>query len=427
MNARKQLFMLLFIVRLHADKIFAIIVTLFEFISTKIDILLKFCYHHHIVRETKIKFIKGIDRIFGVLLCNLLSLFSRSAQNSALPIPENQYSEIKKILVIRPGGIGDAVLFYPLLHHLKRLFPSSELHVLAEQRNAGVLESNDIAAKVFLYDRFSTFDLFKVIFGKYDIVIDTEQYHNLSAIVAYMTGARYRCGFDTGKRRNFFTHSVRYSQKIYEVYSFLSLCSVLTGKEANFDMGSSFYPVDMKFIQWAREKLKQLDAGRCAVIVSGASIAERRWAPEKFAELACWLVSEGFGIVIIGGKGDAYDASVITHEIPAEKVLNLAGETTIPQAAAITSLAEIYISSDTGILHIAYGVGTPTVHLFGPGILEKWAPVGERYLAITKNLECSPCTQYGYTPPCPINAECMKLIAVEEVKNAVIKVLNMTT
>ncbi len=417
--------MLLFIVSLHTDEIFAIIVTLFEFISTEIAILWKFCYHHHIVSETKIRFIKRIDRIFGAFLCHLLSLFSRFSHNPSVPIPENEYSKIRKILVIRPGGIGDAVLFYPLLHHLKRLFPASELHILAERRNASVLESNDIAAKVFLYDRFLTFDLFKVIFGKYDIVIDTEQYHNLSAIVAYLTGADYRCGFDTGKRRNFFTHRAPYSQKIYEVYSFLSLFSVLTGKEAIFDKDSSFYPVDEEFIHWAREKLKQLDARRCAVIVSGASITERRWAPEKFAELARWLVSEGFGIVIIGGKGDMNDAAVVAREIPEKKVLNLVGETTIPQAAAITSLAEIYISSDTGILHIAYGVGTPTVHLFGPGILEKWAPVGARYLAITKNLECSPCTQYGYTPQCPINAECMKLITVDEVKDTVMRVLSM--
>jgi ADP-heptose:LPS heptosyltransferase len=378
------------------------------------------------VNDRKIRFIKGLDRIAGALLCNILSLFTRGSSHSpARPLSVEEQAKIGKILVIRPGGIGDAVLFYPLLLAIKSFFPRAELHILAEKRNAGVLVANDIAGRIFLYDRFLSLDLFRVLFQGYDVVIDTEQYHNLSAIVALLTGARFRCGFDTGRRRDLFTHRVPYSQKIYEVYSFLSLFSALTGRQTDFDKNAPFYPVEERFIQWARQREKQLNAGRIAAITPGASIPERRWAPDKFAELVQWLVSEGFGIVIIGGKSDMQDAALIVKKIPSDKVLDLTGQTSIPEAAAITSLAEIYISSDTGILHIAYGVGTPTVHLFGPGILEKWAPVGERYIAITKNLQCSPCTQYGYTPPCPIEAECMKLITMDEVREAVTRVLHM--
>lgn len=376
--------------------------------------------------ENKIKFIKALDRIIGSAVCRTLSLFAaRGKKNPSVPIPEQDHEDIKKILVIRPGGIGDAILFYPLLHHLRRKFPHSQLHILAERRNHGVLDANNITDKTFLYDRFLTADLFKILLSHYDLVIDTEQYHNLSAVVAFLTGAKYRCGFDTGPRGKLFTHRVSYNQKIYEVYSFLNLFSFLTGEEATFDKNVPFYPVEERFLNWARKQINRFDSRKIAILCSGATAPERRWGPAKYSELAAWLISQDFHVVLIGAGGEREDSLKIEEGLPPERILNLVGKTSIPQAAAIVSLADIYVSSDTGILHVAYGVGTPTVHLFGPGILEKWAPVGERYVAITKNLPCSPCTKYGYTPPCPYDSKCVHMISVDDIKEAVLKVLSM--
>ena len=65
------------------------------------------------------------------------------------------------------------------------------------------------------------------------------------------------------------------------------------------------------------------------------------------------------------------------------------------------------------ILHLAVGLGIPTVSLFGPGIAAKWAPRGERHVVINLNLPCSPCTRFGTTPPCPIHARCIQEISVD--------------
>lgn len=360
------------------------------------------------------------------MICKALGLFAgRTSKNPSLPVPEKDLKNIKKILVIRPGGIGDATLFYPLLHHLKKKFPKSELHILVEKRNHGVLGANNIADRVYLYDRLLAGDLVKVMLSHYDLVIDTEQYHNLSAVVAFLAGARYRCGFDTGPRGKLFTHRVSYSQKVYEVYSFLNLFSSITGEETTFDKEMPFYPVDASFISWAKEQLKRFDSRKMAILCSGATVPERKWGPNKYAELASWLISQEFNVVLIGARGERQDSLEIEEGVPQERILNLVGKTSIPQAAAVVSLADIYVSSDTGILHVAYGVGTPTVHLFGPGILEKWAPVGRRYIAITKNLPCSPCTEYGYTPPCPYNVKCVHMISVDEIKEAILKISSM--
>ena len=363
--------------------------------------------------------IKRLDSVFGAPLCHISPLLLQKRPAVAQTIPENAYPRIRTILVIRPGGIGDAVLVFPLLQHLRSLFSNAELHVLAEKRNAGVFESTDIADKIFLYDRFSTVDLLRVVSGKYDVVIDTEQYHNLSAIVAFMTGAKYRGGFDTGKRGDLFTHTARYSQKDYEVFSFLQLFTALSGKTTRFDKDLPFYPIDARHLPWVEETLAGLNTGRIAVIAPGASVPERRWAPKKFVQLIRWFFSIGFCVIIVGGKEEVKTAESIARSCSDSNMLNMAGKASLGKVAAIISRAKIYIGSDTGILHIAYGVGTPTVHLFGPGILEKWAPVGMRYRAITKELACSPCTQYGYMPPCPINVECMRRISVDEVKSAI--------
>jgi ADP-heptose:LPS heptosyltransferase len=84
------------------------------------------------------------------------------------------------------------------------------------------------------------------------------------------------------------------------------------------------------------------------------------------------------------------------------------------------------LSGDSGVLHIAMGLGVPTVSLFGPGRAGKWAPRGERHIVINKGLSCSPCTTFGTTPPCPISAQCLNDITVDEVFNAVAVLLTAT-
>ena len=69
--------------------------------------------------------------------------------------------------------------------------------------------------------------------------------------------------------------------------------------------------------------------------------------------------------------------------------------------------AAVYVSADTGLLHLAYALGVPAVHLFGPGVLAKWGPPGKRYVSVREPVPCSPCTTYGYTPPCCQGMACM--------------------
>ena len=368
----------------------------------------------------QVRLLKWGDRLLGRTLYRALLAHARRRPHPArgvLPDP------VRKILVIRPGGIGDAVLFFPLLHSLRESFPGARLDVLAERRNVGLFQANRVADRALAYDRGAGRELLGILREGYDVVVDTEQYHFLSAIIAYLTGASVICGFDTQGRGGLFTHRVGYSDQAYEVQSFLKLARVLTGREQPFDPEKPFFPVSEEHLRWARERLGNPVSGRLAVVSPGASMKQRLWAAGRYRQLVLWLLDQGFRVLIIGGRADVEAARHVAEGLDSDRVINFAGTTSLARTAALIAIADLYVSSDTGPLHIAYGVGTPTVHLFGSGILEKWAPAGSRYRVVHKALPCSPCTRYGHTPPCPYGVECMKKIEVADVTARVSELL----
>ena len=360
----------------------------------------------------QVRLLKAIDHLIGRTVYRAFLYWHHRRPH---PKDGERPAPVTKILVVRPGGIGDAVLFFPLLQALRREFPQARLDVLAERRNVGLFSANDVVHHAYAYDGGYGRELLTVLRGKYDIVIDTEQSHFLSAIITYLTGAPVRCGFDTQGRGGLFTHRVHYSDQIYEVHSFLNLFHALTGKRQSFDPEQPFFPIAEEHLAWARTLLGNGTGARLAVVLPGASTPLKRWAPERYRRVVQWLIERGLRVAVIGGASDVRAAREVVDGLDPSRIINLAGTTNLPRTAAVIALADVYVSSDTGPLHIAYGVGTSTVHMFGSGILEKWAPAGSRYHAVHKALPCSPCTRYGYTPPCPYGVECMRRIEVDDV------------
>lgn len=356
--------------------------------------------------------IKVVDFLAGRPLCLLLGLASRFRKR------EVREGDPSRILVIRPGGIGDAVLFIPMLQALRRNWPRAEIVLLMERRNSGVIEGTGLADQVLRYDN-PVRGLGRALRLRFDLVIDTEQYHCLSAVVAFLTGAPRRIGFGTNWRRGLLTHSVPYDQELYEVFSFLQLAETATGEKHQWDPEIPFYPLPEPALVFARQALIPLGERPLVAIHPGASIPERRWPPTRYGALAAELAQDGAGIVILGGKQDVQAAGVISAALAGKPFVDLAGRCTLQQAAAVVSRVAVYVSADTGLLHLAFATGTSTVHLFGPGVLSKWGPPGNRFRCVEFPTPCSPCTRYGYTPPCCQGTACMLGIPPEQVGEAV--------
>jgi ADP-heptose:LPS heptosyltransferase len=348
-----------------------------------------------------IRFTKYIDKIIGTLLTRLLP----APISGPLLTPG-------KILVIRPGGIGDAVHLVPVIKALRKSFPDTVIDILAEKRNGAVFSLTNDVTNLFRYDILSEF--FCVFRKNYDLVIDTEQWHRLSAVVARLAGAPVIIGYATNERKKMFTHPVHYFHDDYEMDSFINLLAPLhIAHQADNALPYLSVPVSahLKTIGL----LGDLAAKPFAVLFPGASIKERRWGVQKFIDLVESLHGKGIPSVIIGGGDDSGDGERIAGKGHA---LNLAGRTSLVETAAVIDQSALLISGDSGILHIGVGLGKPTVSLFGPGIAKKWAPGESRHIVINKCLPCSPCTRFGYTPKCPIDAKCISDITAEEVSEA---------
>jgi lipopolysaccharide heptosyltransferase II len=351
---------------------------------------------------------KHIDRLIGRISVYLICKWP-SRQFHAKYDPNS----VKSFLLIRPGGIGDAVLLIPTINAIRRAYPACSIDILAEKRNAAVFQLVTVIRKVYLYDTLS--GLPSVLRNRYDVVIDTEQWYRLSAVVARTINAPVKIGFASNDRERLFPHPVAYSLDAFEVDSFMNLLQPLA-ITIHHVVPSPFLHIPDLAADTAASLLEGVGGKPIIVMFPGSSVREKCWGTERFISLANRLTERGATIVIVGGQEEISTGEEIIREASG---LNLAGKTSFVETAATIARADILVSGDSGLLHIAAGLDTPTVALFGPSSIAKWAPRGKRHRVVDKNISCSPCSRYGTIPPCPHNVRCMADITVDEVFQAV--------
>jgi len=319
----------------------------------------------------KIKIFKGLDYIFGSTLAAILPSAPQRAVN---------FKTVKEVLIIRPGGMGDAVVLLPVINQFKKEYPDIQMDILCEQRNCQVFSSQAQWKKnVYCYDRIH--EISKVFNKRYDVVIDTEQWHYLSAILGFFLKREALIGFATRPaRRKLLDLGCDYDTKAYEMGNFLRLFGPWQLQQEKIHLEGSWI-VDETSRAWAKQKI----SGRYAVLSSLASIVERRLNEQQIALITKELQSQDLQVFLL------------------ERQFNLA------QVAAIIQNAQVFIGVDSGLLHVAAAVGVPVTGIFGPGQILKWAPPGTRHHMIHHQLPCSPCTRFGYTiPTCHGKITCMR-------------------
>jgi ADP-heptose:LPS heptosyltransferase len=351
--------------------------------------------------ELKIRFIKRLDSLIGKPIIQFLS--------APLFNPVNQ---VRSILIIRPGGIGDALLLAPAINLLKSTYSDASITILAERRNCGAFSLIPAINKVLRYDSYT--DFIHLLGSKYDLIIDAEQWHRMSAVIARLVSSSMKIGFDTNERRRLFTHPVPYFQDDYEAQSFINLLKPLK-ISGLFDDSCPFLSIPDSAVDEIGSLLGSVTSPYITIF-PGASIKERQWGVDKFRLLVQFIADSGFYPVIIGGKEDEISGEAI---VSGAHGLNLAGRTSLAGTAAVIAGSRLLVSGDSGVLHIAVGLGIPTVSLFGAGIARKWAPQGDNHQVLSRNLSCSPCTLFGTTPVCDSGVRCLNEIQSEEVYEAV--------
>ena len=205
----------------------------------------------------------------------------------------------------------------------------------------------------------------------------------------------------------------------HEVYYYLNLVeeagNILLGVRPEMPENPSLeLPVSEYRRRDARAIFKQngVHTGPVVVLAAGSTNSRaKRWGIENYAALNDRLQEElGANVVLLGAQEEV-EISDRIRALSRHKPIDLAGKTTLGQAAAVLAEARIMVSNDMGLAHVAPAVGTETIIIFGPTNHVMTRPFSPRAEIIRAGVECSPCMFRD----CPIDHRCMTRISVSQV------------
>jgi heptosyltransferase II len=383
----------------------------------------------------KVELFKKIDKIIGTPLCFLLGVIDRLffSRGNLPPNPE-------KILVIKLIAIGDLVVALPTLRAIKKSFPQSHLVILVTPRVREVVEGCPYLDEVIYYDILGEDKgikgLLKIIGqlreNKFDLVIELDHYYRITSLISYFAGIKNRVGFDlSGQgRTGLYTVRVPYLTDKHEVEAFLETAQKIGADISDNELEEIWVSNEDK--EYVSKLLTEGGiTGKDFLVAihpgTGPSAASRRWSAEKFGKLADWMVEKYKAKVIFTGAPSEIELVNESAKFMTTKPIVVAGRTSLKQFAEIVRRCTLFIAADTGPLHVATAMKTRVIGIYGPTIREKWGPYGKGHIIIHKVLHCSPCSKpyLGQISKCK-NPICMEMISVEDVKNVVEKILQLT-
>jgi heptosyltransferase-2 len=311
--------------------------------------------------------------------------------------------------------------------------PSIEIGVLAGPTTREVLETlphrhlhtYDPAGADFGIARTAS-KVREIRAASYDAVVDFEQHIVLVAAFLAMTRIRTRVGLasESNPRARFQTHTVPLTgdEHMWQAYAGL-LRMIAPGLSA-----STAVPIPVAE-DVARDvrcwwHANGMDEGTRTVAFHmgcGSTAVARRWPVSRFVELAYALEARGVAdrFVLTGSRSEGPLADAFARACPGRAV-NAMGLPSLQHTAETLRRCALLVSNDTGVMHLAAAMGTPTVGLFGPNTPARYAPVGPRTLSLYRTqAACSPCINIhdGVVPECvnPVRGECLLDITASDV------------
>ena len=365
---------------------------------------------------------KGLERV------KLFNLEKTGKEILEVLEGESKTSSIKNILIIFMGGIGNMILFTPALRALKEKFPYNSITLLVGPFKAEeVVEKSSLIDKVIIYDYqkyrglISKIKFIKELGNKrFDLTLTATGMNPFkSSLLAFLIRGKYRIGENIKGLGIFYNIKIKYNENLSEVDGNINLLKPLQieVKEKNLLVCTS---EDDKRV--ANEFFLQHQVKESGLIVgmhpgSGHFMAYKRWAKENFAELGDKIHKRyGAKIVIFGGPEEVELGNSIANLMKI-KPLVLCGRTTLGQTAELIRKCNLFVSNDSGLMHIAVAMGTPLVAIFGPTGVTQTGPYTDKDIVIRKNLRCSPC--YHYSKVRCKTLECLNSITVEDVMDGV--------
>jgi heptosyltransferase-2 len=334
------------------------------------------------------------------------------------------FSKVKNVLIIMMGGIGNMIFLTPALKALRKALPSSTFSFLLGPYSAekAVEGSNLIDQKIIIEPKkFTGFPgnirlIRKLRQENFNLSITSTGTNPLkSGLLCALAGIKYRLGENINKKGFFYNLKVPFDKNQHEVESNIHLIQRLGIEVEDRSLFIQRSKEDKNYAQkyFAQNNIE----GKLTVGVHpGSGIHQagfKRWSKERFSQLADRLISKlGATVILFGGAEETKLTEDISRMMRSQPLI-MTGQTTLSQTAALIEKCSLFISNDSGLLHVASAVNVPVVGIFGPTDPGQTGPYPNSSAVIRKDMTCSPC--YAGKPVRCDHFECLDSITVHDV------------
>ena len=327
----------------------------------------------------------------------------------------------ERILVIKLDHLGDVLLATPVFSNLRRAYPNAELHALIGAWSRVVLEKHPDVNNVIEYNSPAfcrtgqptslreTFTLYRQLRRqKYGLIVElrsdwrTVWFAFLRLTPKRLSRAALQVANKLGFAQFSGTHETTRNLDV------LRQAGIPTSVE------TAIFSVTTEDKKWAFDFLATYQIDRQHPLIAihpGSPIALKRWLPERYAELADWLIAQKRAQILFVGVKDEIPIITEIQALMQGESINIAGKTTLTQLASILPTCNVFIGNDSGPMHLAAAVGTQTIGLYGPGDPTRFGPAGAKCQTIQRKSDCpclGPVCRYG-------KSGCMSEIQVTDV------------
>ncbi len=341
---------------------------------------------------------------------------------------------VERILLIRPDHLGDVLLTTPAIRALRSTRPEAELHALIGGWSADVVGAYPEIDLVLTLD-FPGFTRVakKSVQSPYQLALATANRlrrigyssavilrpdHWWGALVAKLAGIPIRVGYDLPQVRGYLTESIPHEYQ-HAVQQNARLVARWTGLLSDADLEYRF-PVkaeDIAYVEGYLDEWGITPGERLICIHAGSGTAVKQWPSDRWSIIADTLADQLDARIVLTGADHEVATAMHIAEAMSHQPIIMAGDTRIGQLAALFQRSILALGPDSGPLHLAAAVGTPTVTLFGPADPVEFRPWGpsERHAVLTSEIGCRPCRILDWSADNPDYHPCVREITVAQV------------
>lgn len=332
------------------------------------------------------------------------------------------------ILVRATNWVGDAVMSLPALRALRQRFPQARISILAKPWVGALYAREHFCDELIPYTALSFFEKWSAARALQPHEFDTAillQNAFEAAAIAYLAGIPERIGYARDGRGFLLTQAIQVPKPgeipRHERFYYLELlrrAGILDELPANEAIRLEGAPAACLA---GLDRFRQLGLGEIVIGVSpGAAYGTaKRWLPERFAESANQVAHQiGATVAIFGSKSERELCESVAASIIVP-VKNLAGETSLAEFIDLAAACRVYLTNDSGAMHIASALGVPTVAIFGATDDNTTGPTGPLAKVVREPVECSPCLKRE----CPIDHRCMTRVSSARVAETALELL----